>query len=469
MARSVSPSSTLSCIDVSMDVIEQSPSTGTPPTSVTDGGSVSSKSFAKDDDGAPTGRSKRSRTSLVSYNEALLSGVARNKKKAAKETKPCEIMESQTNLNRDTRQLVRDSIQMLDLDWTIEPVPQNQDVVVKTTSKLVKTRSGLDSALLKKVTSAMSRTTSVLGKRSRDAVDIGMSRAHSLGKRASIRVKQQMIKQEDASVEKKPKIASELTEVKAATTTQLARKPVKIPTTKRWLSQGLYMGQDADFDPRMTESKNRIKKNSSSKASIQQRKILPLPMFAGKRLLEIGRPFQLPFDTFNPLPNGQPKPDEWRKVGRNVFIGDSAEIWKETKLTEVSKCLCTPENGCDEDCINRTMFYECDAANCNVGSEKCQNRSFEQLRQRVKAGGKYNIGVEVVKTNDKGYGVRANRSFEPNQIIVEYTGEIITPEECDRRMYDEYKNNEVRWHGDYASTETDRRISVSISWCLTRT
>ena len=425
-----------------MDAIEES--TSTPPTSVTDGGSVSSKSFAKDDGGVSTGRSKRPRTSLVNYNEALPSGVARNKKKAAKETKSPEIIEPQTNLNRDARQLVRDSIQMLDLDWTIESAPQNQDVTVKTTGKLVKTRPGLDSALLKKVTSAMSRTTSVLGKRSRDAVDMGMSRVHSLGKRASLRVKQQMAKQEEASVEKKPKIASESTDIKAEVATQLARQPVKIPTTKRWLSQGLYMGQDAGFDPRMTESKNRIKKSSSSKTPAEQRKILPLPMFAGKRLLEMGRPFQLPFDTFNPLPNGQPKPDEWRKVGRNVFIGDSAEIWKETKLTEVSKCLCTPHKGCDEDCINRTMFYECDSANCNVGIEKCQNRSFEQLRQRVKAGGKYNVGVEVVKTKDKGYGVRANRSFEPNQIIVEYTGEIITPEECDRRMYDEYKNSEVR-------------------------
>ena len=89
------------------------------------------------------------------------------------------------------------------------------------------------------------------------------------------------------------------------------------------------------------------------------------------------------------------------------------------------------------------MLYECDNSNCNIGPEHCTNRAFEQLRQRTKAGGKYNIGVEVCKTLDRGHGVRANRTFEPNQIIVEYTGEIITQEECDDRMHNLYKDAEV--------------------------
>jgi [histone H3]-lysine4 N-trimethyltransferase ASH1L len=89
------------------------------------------------------------------------------------------------------------------------------------------------------------------------------------------------------------------------------------------------------------------------------------------------------------------------------------------------------------------MFYECDENNCAVGPERCTNRSFADLKERCKAGGKYHIGVEVFKTEDRGYGVRANRSFEPNQIILEYAGEIITQEECERRMKKEYKKKEV--------------------------
>jgi len=90
------------------------------------------------------------------------------------------------------------------------------------------------------------------------------------------------------------------------------------------------------------------------------------------------------------------------------------------------------------------MLYECDDQNCGAGREHCNNRSFANLMERRKAGGKYRIGVEVVKTPDRGYGVRSNRCFEANQIIVEYTGEIITEEECDRRMNEDYKDNEVR-------------------------
>lgn len=89
------------------------------------------------------------------------------------------------------------------------------------------------------------------------------------------------------------------------------------------------------------------------------------------------------------------------------------------------------------------MFYECDDSNCSIGAENCTNRAFDDLRKRCKAGGKFNFGVEVIQTSDRGYGVRSNRQFEPHQIIVEYAGEIITQEECDNRMNTRYKDNKV--------------------------
>lgn len=90
------------------------------------------------------------------------------------------------------------------------------------------------------------------------------------------------------------------------------------------------------------------------------------------------------------------------------------------------------------------MLYECDATNCNVGKQHCTNRAFADLTARRAKGGKYRVGVEVIKTSDRGYGVRSNRCFKPNQIIMEYAGEIITEEECERRMNEVYKDNEVR-------------------------
>ena len=91
------------------------------------------------------------------------------------------------------------------------------------------------------------------------------------------------------------------------------------------------------------------------------------------------------------------------------------------------------------------MLYECDSNNCNAGKEHCTNRSFADLRARYnsKKGRKYHVGVDVIKTKDRGHGIRADRTFEPNQVIVEYTGEIITQEECDRRINTVYKNAEV--------------------------
>ncbi|OCT50224.1 hypothetical protein CLCR_07075 [Cladophialophora carrionii] len=211
---------------------------------------------------------------------------------------------------------------------------------------------------------------------------------------------------------------------------------------KKWLTSGLYAGQPRTFDGRLTESKNKRKSTTVAEPPKENR-VLPLPMFAAERVLKQGRDFKLPFDVFSPLPAGQPKPDEWKKVNKNVFVGDAAQAWRVDKFEEHSSCICKAETGCDHNCMNRYMYYECDDKNCDLTPEQCGNRAFEGLRQRVKKGGKYNIGVEVIKTEDRGYGVRSNRMFDPNQIIVEYTGEIITQEECEHRMRKMYKNNEV--------------------------
>lgn len=139
-------------------------------------------------------------------------------------------------------------------------------------------------------------------------------------------------------------------------------------------------------------------------------------------------------------------------------------MWKKSNLFDsfFSKCICKPDTGCDEDCQNRIMLYECDDANCGAGRDNCTNRAFAELYNRRKGdssrkgGNKYEIGVEVIKTADRGYGVRSNRCFNPNQIIVEYTGEIITEDECDRRMNEDYKDNEV----------TSLPFQIYVSWLI---
>ncbi|KAI0434805.1 hypothetical protein F5Y09DRAFT_189088 [Xylaria sp. FL1042] len=216
---------------------------------------------------------------------------------------------------------------------------------------------------------------------------------------------------------------------------------------KKWLDRGLYAGQEVPtdlFKGLTAAEKKALAQFPELAQNAKVNKTLPAPMFLGLRMLMDGRDFKLPFDLCNPLPPGQPKPDEWRKMTKNRFVGDAAAYWKKTPHFKdyQSKCVCTPEDGCGETCQNRIMLYECDSTNCNVGEHLCQNRAFARLQERTKAGGKFRVGVEVIKTSDRGYGIRANRCFQANQIIMEYTGEIITEEECDRRMNEKYKDNQ---------------------------
>jgi len=90
------------------------------------------------------------------------------------------------------------------------------------------------------------------------------------------------------------------------------------PKSKVWLKQGLYVGQDRDFDPRLSESQNRAKKRAKKP---KEANVLPLPMFACERLLNedprhVFRDFKLPFDTYSPLPR-KVKVDGWVKLNKS--------------------------------------------------------------------------------------------------------------------------------------------------------
>jgi histone-lysine N-methyltransferase ASH1L len=182
-------------------------------------------------------------------------------------------------------------------------------------------------SLLGKATGVLDKATSVLGKRSRSMMEKGKewSRRASLRPRNVIHPKGEKVLSahpEPPAVKKRrvsesdlpTKAAEELPpgkEESPSSASALRFKP------KRWLSHGLYIGQDRYMDPRLNEAKNRLKSATRNAPVDPQRTILPLPMFAGERLLTNGRDFRLPFDIFSPLPPGQPKPDEWRKTNKS--------------------------------------------------------------------------------------------------------------------------------------------------------
>lgn len=141
------------------------------------------------------------------------------------------------------------------------------------------------------------------------------------------------------------------------------------------------------------------------------------------------------------------KPKGWVKIHKTRLVGDAKKYWKRPNI-ETSRCVCTwpapgfPARGCDESCLNRAMDYECDSNNCGLG-DLCTNREFAEIKPPTSDPSSF--GVEIIETLDRGFGVRARRPYKPHQIIIEHTGEIITPNEADRRMKEDYKNMTVRF------------------------
>ncbi|CAO2648234.1 Nn.00g075010.m01.CDS01 [Neocucurbitaria sp. VM-36] len=84
--------------------------------------------------------------------------------------------------------------------------------------------------------------------------------------------------------------------------------------------------------------------------------------------------------------------------------------------------------GEDSDCINRATKMEC-VGDCSCG-RKCQNQRFQR---------KQYADVAVIKTEKKGFGLRANKDMVPGDFVFEYIGEVIDERTFRRRMiqYDE--------------------------------
>lgn len=103
----------------------------------------------------------------------------------------------------------------------------------------------------------------------------------------------------------------------------------------------------------------------------------------------------------------------------DVLVGDASQVWKKEKAS-MAKCVCTEKKGCDEDCLNRCTWMECDEGNCNVEPQYCSNRAFADLRERVKTGTKFAEGVEVilvVPTFSPGFLIFLTFTFEVTRIF----------------------------------------------------
>lgn len=217
-------------------------------------------------------------------------------------------------------QLLQESEQALDRDWILGALPGDGLRLSEKEESGVKRRRSTRLDILDKASELVEKTSSVLGKRGRETVDAGVEKLKTFkgDKRSSLRPREPETPSFEGPTTKKARFSETPLQEEPFTPPKSERKVVK-QSTKRWLSQGLYVGQDRDFDARLTESKNKAKKESRTEANDRKRALLPLPMFAGQRVIENGQIFKLPFDIFNPLPPGQPKPEEWKKTHKSKF------------------------------------------------------------------------------------------------------------------------------------------------------
>lgn len=176
-------------------------------------------------------------------------------------------------------------------------------------------------SIVDRASDMLARTSSVLGKRQRELGDNkrDVSRRSSLRPRHLAPPKEETPASEPSAPQPKKRRVSEsdlskLQEKEPSPPEEESKPAVPQYRPKRWLSHGLYTGQEpSDSPPKQRRSKNSAKTGTGP----SNRRILPMPMFAGSRLVNNGRDYQLPFDIFSPLPSGQPKPDEWRKTNKS--------------------------------------------------------------------------------------------------------------------------------------------------------
>lgn len=292
-------------------------------TSLTDTSSDLTDGSAKADDYKRS--SARSRTSIGSYNENVLS--AKQSRSARKQSADGgnRTISGETlvdgDKNNSHERLLQKSVQALDEDWNLGAMPGDNLRLSTRDEEGAKRRRSTRLDMLDRASSIIEKTTTVLGKRGRETVEAGMEKIQAmkgLNKTPSSRPREPEAVSSEGPSRKRARF-SDVSNEKSAVSGEGGHGVTKKPT-KPWVAQGLYVGQHRSDDARLTETRNKEKKTLNKRSEAGERAIMPLPMWLGDKIIETGRDFKLPFDVFSPLPPGQPKPDEWKKTQKSTSV-----------------------------------------------------------------------------------------------------------------------------------------------------
>ncbi|KAL8733600.1 MAG: hypothetical protein Q9166_002009 [cf. Caloplaca sp. 2 TL-2023] len=303
----------------------------TPATSTADTASIAFDTTPKFRERGERNRSLRtSRSNIRSYNENILSGSAKHGYRKKGLDIGSRAVSGETLVvgrNDSPMNFAQQSTQGLNQSWSLGSLPGDNISMATKAEDGAMRRKSTRLSVFDFASSVMEQTRTVLGKRGRESTEGGNEQTPVIKQETRHIVTSLDVETPSFAgpVNKRLRLANDLEHQSSIPTAKVQRKP-STRSAKRWLSQGLYVGQDPDFNPRLTTAKNKLKKANAKQDTLQRRSMLPLPMFAGQRILETGRNFKLPFDVFSPLPPGQPKPDEWKKTHKSKWGLDSYMI-----------------------------------------------------------------------------------------------------------------------------------------------
>jgi histone-lysine N-methyltransferase ASH1L len=350
------------CSVITVEASNALSSSSTPPTSIGDSGSVSSSSMKIGNTLSipaeeSSSRSRRSRTSISTYNVKVLSGTSIHAPKKFSKNNEENKMRRRTisgdtlvgvldsgnssteTVEKDAKRLVSDGIKALDLEWSVKKLQKSKSQIGLSGSSSSKAkRFGLRRKSTRSAgerIETITKSISGLGKRGRDTFESGLTKVKRELRNLADTDEYAKIDTKPVLLEvwsngklvplEPPKKRKKVEEPAAVKPNVEEEEPVVNKTVARpekvWLTKGLYAGQDAkDLDWFAGSKKAAPTDNPTAKFN----KTLPMPMWHGQRLLQIGRDFKLPYDVCSPLPPGQPKPDEWRKTSSSkIYLSET--------------------------------------------------------------------------------------------------------------------------------------------------
>jgi len=144
------------------------------------------------------------------------------------------------------------------------------------------------------------------------------------------------------------------------------------------------------------------------------------------------------------------------------------------KMCDVPTCDCKGGLECGSECVNMQLFIECAPGCCPsvpfnaIGADRfCKNTVIQRgnFPETVPFPcGKKEEGQD--KEGGKGWGLKAVDHISPNQIIGEYRGEVITKQECMRRLAE--LTDEGSSHFYFAALDGDLILDAGPMGAVTR-